>query len=37
MRFIPLAAKAPAGRIVGMLLAGVKRLAVPNVTEAVSR
>jgi len=29
MRFIPRAAEAPAGRIAGMVLAGVKRLAAP--------
>jgi hypothetical protein len=29
MRFIPRAAEAPPGRIAGMVLAGVKRLAVP--------
>jgi hypothetical protein len=29
MRFIPRAAEAPAARIAGMVLAGVKRQAVP--------
>ena len=37
MRFIPRAAEAPAGRIAGMVLAGVKRLVVPNVADSVSR
>jgi hypothetical protein len=37
MRFIPRAAEAPAGRIAAMVLAGVKRLVVPNVTGSVSR
>lgn len=37
MRFIPRAAEAPAGRIAGMVLAGVKRLVVPNATDSVSR
>jgi hypothetical protein len=36
MRFIPRAAEAP-GRIAGMVLAGVKRLVVPNATDSVSR
>jgi len=37
MRFIPRAAEAPAGRIDGMVLAGVRRLVVPNVADSVSR
>jgi hypothetical protein len=36
MRSIPRAAEALAGRNAGMLPAGVKRLVVPNATEAVS-
>jgi hypothetical protein len=33
----PRVAEAPAGRIAGMVPAGVKRLVVPNVTDSVSR
>jgi hypothetical protein len=37
MRFIPRAAEAPAEHIAGIVLAGVKRLVVPNVTDSVGR
>jgi hypothetical protein len=37
MRFIPRAAEALAGRIAGRVLAGARRLVVPNVTDSVSR
>ena len=35
MRFIPPGCGSPAGRIAGIVPAGVKRLVVPNVTEPV--